>query len=282
MKKKFRGHQAKTKDETPRRDFNDRRGENLKPDSRSSAVYGVLPVLELLRANARRIDKIVIAEGVREHRLAEIVETAREKDIVVNFAPRENLNKIAGPGANHQGVLAFAAAAEYAEPDEILDSLDEKALLLILDGVEDPHNLGALLRVADCTGVDGILIPERRAVGLTETVAKSSAGAVEYVKVAKVANLNRLIEELKERNVWVVGTSVDAETAYMDWDWTRPSALVLGGEGKGLHRLVAENCDVLVKIPMYGKIDSLNVSVAAGVILFEALRQRNQSSDSDV
>ena len=282
MKKKFRGHQAKTKDETPRRDFNDRRGENLKPDSRSSAVYGVLPVLELLRANARRIDKIVIAEGVREHRLAEIVETAREKDIVVNLAPRENLNKIAGPGANHQGVLAFAAAAEYAEPDEILDSLDEKALLLILDGVEDPHNLGALLRVADCTGVDGILIPERRAVGLTETVAKSSAGAVEYVKVAKVANLNRLIEELKERNVWVVGTSVDAEMAYTEWDWTRPSALVLGGEGKGLHRLVAENCDVLVKIPMYGKIDSLNVSVAAGVILFEALRQRNQSSDSDV
>ena len=279
MKKKFRRHQAKTKDETPRRDFNDRRGENLKPDSRSSAVYGVLPVLELLRANARRIDKIVIAEGVREHRLAEIVETAREKDIVVNFAPRENLNKIAGPGANHQGVLAFAAAAEYAEPDEILDSLDEKALLLILDGVDDTHNLGALLRVADCTGVDGILIPERRAVGLTETVAKSSAGAVEYVKVAKVANLNRLIEELKERNVWVVGTSVDAETAYMDWDWTRPSALVLGGEGKGLHRLVAENCDVLVKIPMYGKIDSLNVSVAAGVVLFEALRQRNPGNE---
>jgi len=274
MKKKFRGHAQRSRDDAPRENV---RKQNA-PPARSPAVYGVLPVLELLRANARRIDKIVIAEGAREHRLAEIVETARENDVVVNFAPRENLNKIAGPGANHQGVLAFAAAAEYASPDEILDSLGDDALLLVLDGVEDPHNLGAVLRVADCTGVDGILIPERRAVGLTETVAKSSAGAVEYVKVAKAANLNRLIEELKERNIWVVGTSVDAEMAYTDWDWTRPTALVLGGEGKGLHRLVAENCDVLVKIPMYGKIDSLNVSVAAGVILFEALRQRAKSS----
>lgn len=276
MKKKFRGHHpAKTKDEPPRKTF----AKERPAPSRSAAVYGVLPVLELLRANVRRIDKILIAEGAREHRLAEIIETARENDIVVNFAPRETLNKIAGPGANHQGVLAFAAAAEYASPDEILDGLGNDALLLVLDGVEDPHNLGALLRVADCTGVNGILIPERRAVGLTETVAKSSAGAVEYVKVAKAANLNRLIEELKERNVWVVGTTMDAEMVYTDWDWTRPSALVLGGEGKGLHRLVAENCDVLVKIPMYGKIDSLNVSVAAGVVLFEALRQRNPGNE---
>lgn len=273
MKKKFRGYAPRSRDDAPRQ--NSAR-EKVSP-SRSSVVFGVLPVLELLRANARRVDKIMIADGARESRLAEIVETARENDIPVNFAPRETLNKIAGPGANHQGVLAFAAAAEYASPDEILDNLSSDALLLVLDGLEDPHNLGAVLRVADCTGVDGILIPERRAVGLTETVAKSSAGAVEYVKVAKVANLNRLIGELKERNVWVVGTTMDAETAYTDWDWTRPSALVLGGEGRGLHRLVAENCDVLVKIPMYGKIDSLNVSVAAGVILFEALRQRVQN-----
>jgi len=273
MKKKFRGHAPKSRIESPPKNF----GREKAAPARSSTVYGVLPVLELLRANARRIDKIMIAEGAREHRLAEIVEAARESDILVNFVPRESLNKTAGPGANHQGVLAFAAAAEYALPDEILDSLGDRALLLVLDGVEDPHNLGAVLRVADCTGLDGILIPERRAVGLTETVAKSSAGAVEYVKVAKVANLNRLIGELKERNVWVVGTTTDAEMAYTEWDWTRPTALVLGGEGHGLHRLVAENCDVLVKIPMYGKIDSLNVSVAAGVILFEALRQRVQN-----
>jgi 23S rRNA (guanosine2251-2'-O)-methyltransferase len=147
--------------------------------------------------------------------------------------------------------------------------------LLILDGVEDPRNLGAVLRSAECSGVDGVFIPERRAVGLNDTVAKSSAGAIEYVKVAKVANLNRLIEKLKERNIWVVGTSGDAETSYTDWDWTRPSAIVLGAEGSGLHRLVAENCDTLVKIPMYGKIDSLNVSVAAGVIMFEVRRQRS-------
>jgi 23S rRNA (guanosine2251-2'-O)-methyltransferase len=232
----------------------------------------------MLRANARRVDKIMIAEGVREKRLGDVIEAARENDVLVNFAPRESLNKIAGPGANHQGVLAFAAAAEYASPDDIIDAAGDDALLLILDGVEDPHNLGAILRVADCTGADGVIIPERRAVGLTETVAKSSAGAIEYVKVAKTANLNRLIEGLKERNIWVVGTTMDAGISYTDWDWTRASALVLGGEGKGLHRLVAENCDVLVKIPMYGKIDSLNVSVAAGVILFEALRQRQESS----
>ena len=273
MKKKFRGREPKSRNEEPRQKYNDRREEQRS----NSAIYGVLPVLELLRAKARRIDKIIIAEGAREHRLSEIVETARENDILVNFAPRETLNRIAGPNANHQGVAALAAAADYASSDEILDNLNDNALLLVLDGVEDPHNLGAVLRVADCTGADGILIPERRAVGLTETVAKSSAGAVEYVKVAKVANLNRLIEELKERNIWVVGTSVDAPMAYTDWDWTRPCALVLGGEGKGLHRLVAENCDVLVKIQMYGKIDSLNVSVAAGVILFEAVRQRAES-----
>jgi 23S rRNA (guanosine2251-2'-O)-methyltransferase len=147
---------------------------------------------------------------------------------------------------------------------------------VVLDGVEDPRNLGAILRSAECAGVDGVFLPERRAVGLTETVAKSSAGATEYVRIAKVGNINRLIEELKSRDIWVVGTSGDAKTSYTDWDWTRPSALVLGGEGSGLHRLVAENCDVLVKIPMYGKIESLNVSVAAGVILFEALRQRNK------
>ena len=170
--------------------------------------------------------------------------------------------------------MAFTAASGYVETDDILENAGETPLILLLDGVEDPRNFGAIIRVAECAAVDGIIIPERRAVGLTDTVAKSSAGAVEYVKVAKTVNLNRFIEKLKEQNIWVVGTSMDAEMEYSDWDWTRPSALVLGGEGSGLHRLVAENCDVLVKIPMYGKIDSLNVSVAAGVILFEARRQR--------
>jgi len=140
--------------------------------------------------------------------------------------------------------------------------------------VEDPRNLGAILRGVECAGADSVFIPERRAVGLTETVAKSSAGATEYVKVAKVANINNLIDRLKEHNIWVVGAGGEAETIYTEWDWTQSSALVLGGEGKGLHRLTAEKCDALVKIPMLGRIESLNVSVAAGVILFEAVRQR--------
>jgi 23S rRNA (guanosine2251-2'-O)-methyltransferase len=178
------------------------------------------------------------------------------------------------PDVNHQGVAAKTSAAAYADTDEILANIDARSLLLVLDGVEDPRNFGAILRTAECAGVTSVVIPERRSVGLTETVVRSSAGASEYVKVAKAGNINRFIKELKEKKVWVVGTSVEAEMLYTEWDWRQPSALVLGGEGRGLHRLVAENCDVLVKIPMYGKIQSLNVSVAAGVILFEARRQR--------
>jgi 23S rRNA (guanosine2251-2'-O)-methyltransferase len=237
-------------------------------------LYGVLPVFEALRANSRRIDKVLIVEGAREHRLREIVELARENGILVDRVSRDHLAKIAGPDANTQGVIAFTAAADYLTQDEILDQIEGHALLVILDGVEDPRNLGAILRTVECAGADGVFIPERRAAGLTESVAKSAAGATEFVKVAKVQNLNRLIEELKSRNIWVVGTSGDASMDYADWDWRQPSALIMGSEGSGLHRLVAENCDVLVKIPMYGKIESLNVSVAAGVVLFEARRQR--------
>ncbi len=237
-------------------------------------VYGVLPVLELLRANSRRVEKIYVAEGAREKRLSDIFDSARQAGVLVNRISRENLDRMVETTANHQGVLAITASADYVPSDEILDKITENALLIVLDGVEDPRNLGAILRTIEGAGAEGVFIPERRAVGLTETVAKSSAGAVEYVRVAKVPNINRLIEELKERNIWTVGTSAEAEKDYTDWDWTQPSALVLGGEGKGLHRLTAESCDVLVKIPMYGKIESLNVSVAAGVILFEAKRQR--------
>jgi 23S rRNA (guanosine2251-2'-O)-methyltransferase len=242
----------------------------------SQHVFGVLPVLESLRADARRVEKIFVAEGAREKRLSEIFDLARENGILVNKTTRENLARMVAPDANHQGVVAVKAAATYISADEIFDSLTENALLVVLDGVEDPRNLGAILRSVEGAGAGGVFIPERRAVGLTETVAKSSAGAVEYVKVAKVANVNRLIEELKERNIWTIGTSAEAEKDYTDWDWTQPSALLLGGEGKGLHRLTAEKCDVLVKIPMHGQIESLNVSVACGVILFEARRQRKE------
>lgn len=241
----------------------------------SSVIYGLLPVLEALRASARRIERIYLAEGSRERRLDEIFELARDKGVPIDRISREALSRRVGPDVNHQGVAAAASAADYVSADDLFDGIGA-ALLVVLDGVEDPRNLGAVLRTAECAGADGVIIPERRAVGLTDTVAKSSAGATEYVKVAKVSNLNSLIKDLKQRNIWVVGTSGDASMGYTDWDWKQPSALVLGAEGSGLHRLVKENCDVLVKIPMYGKIESLNVSVAAGVVLFEAKRQRGE------
>ncbi len=244
----------------------------------SSLIYGLLPVLEALRADNRRIDKVMVADGAKEHRISEIIDLCRSRSIPWSRISRDSFIKHLDPSANHQGVLAFSASADYVDTDQIFEKGCDTPLFVVLDGVEDPRNLGAILRTAECSGVDGVIIPERRAVGLTDTVAKSSAGAIEYVRVAKTTNINRFIEELKERDVWVVGAGGDADMNYTDWDWTRPTALVLGGEGGGLHRLVAENCDVLVKIPMYGKIDSLNVSVAAGVILFEAKRQRAASS----
>jgi 23S rRNA (guanosine2251-2'-O)-methyltransferase len=269
-----------------KRKFNDvrpRRDDNRRPPARTedrptahATTFGVLPVLEALRANARRIDKIVVAEGAREKRLQEIFDLARQTGIRVDRVPREVHERSVDSTANHQGVIAFTSAADYVAVEDLLDGIEGVPLLVVLDGVEDPRNLGAVLRSAECAGASGVVIPDRRAAGLTETVAKSSAGAIEYVKVAKTTNLNRLIEDLKERNIWVVGTSGDGGTEYTDWDWRQPSALVLGAEGSGLHRLVAENCDVLVKIPMYGKIGSLNVSVAAGIILFEARRQRSR------
>ncbi len=246
----------------------------------SPLIFGVLPILEALRAGARKMEKILIADGIHEKRLNEIMALAKENRVPFQKVPRANLSKFLEPGANHQGVVAFVASANYYDADKLLAEIvqkieaGEKPLIVILDGVEDPRNFGAILRTVECAGVDGVFIPERRAVGLTETVVKSSAGATEYVKVAKVTNLNRLIEELKEKNVWVVGTSFETDKCYTDWDWNQPTALVIGSEGKGLHRLVAENCDMLIKIPMRGKIESLNVSVATGVILFEALRQR--------
>jgi 23S rRNA (guanosine2251-2'-O)-methyltransferase len=242
-------------------------------------IFGVSPVLEALRADSRRIDKIVVASGAKEHRLRDIFDLAKQQHLIIDRVTREQLDRITGREVNHQGIAAFTAEAGYVGADEVLNGLDQNALILALDGVEDPRNLGAILRTAECAGVDGVFIPERRAVGLTETVTKAAAGATEHIKVAKVSNLNLFIKELQSRDIWVVGASMDAGIDHTEWDWTRNSALVLGGEGRGLHRLVAENCDILVKIPMYGRIESLNVSVAAGVILFEARRQRKAKSE---
>ena len=246
-------------------------------------IFGVLPVLEALRAENRSIEKIIIADGAHEKRLSEILLLARNNGVSFQKVPRENLSRLVENGANHQGIIAFVAAADYYPTGKLLDEVyrkveaGEKPLIVILDGVEDPRNFGAILRTIECAGADGVFIPERRAVGLTETVAKSAAGATEYVKVAKVTNINRLIDELKEHNIWIIGTSGEAKMNYTDWDFNVPCALILGGEGKGLHRLTAEKCDALVKISMRGKIESLNVSVACGVILFEAERQKQIS-----
>jgi 23S rRNA (guanosine2251-2'-O)-methyltransferase len=242
-------------------------------------VFGVQPVLEALRAGTRPVERLTVAEGAHETRLREILEIARYADIPVRRVPRSELQRLAA-GANHQGVVATIAAAHYTHADDLLDALAarvgtaEPPLAVVLDGVEDPRNLGAVIRTVECAGAHGVFVPERRASGLTETVAKAAAGALEYVPVARAANVVRLMEELKARGVWTIGTAAGAETSYADWDWTQPCALLLGGEGEGLRRLVRERCDVLVSIPLRGRIESLNVSVAAGIVLYEAVRQR--------
>jgi 23S rRNA (guanosine2251-2'-O)-methyltransferase len=245
----------------------------------SDRIYGLIPVLEALRAGQRTIDTIMVAEGARHRRLRELLDLAKEAGVPIHRVPRISLDRLSKE-TTHQGVVARTAAARYAHADQILDQLasgpggDEPPLVLVLDGIEDPRNLGAILRTAECAGVHGVFIPERRAVGLTDTVAKTAAGAVEYVPLARVTNLVRLIEQLKERNIWVVGAAADGPSDYTEWDWTLPSAIFLGSEGSGLHRLVKERCDTLVRIPVLGHLKSLNVSVAAGVLLYEALRQR--------
>lgn len=248
------------------------------PPEETSRLYGLNPVLEALRAGRRQLADITIAEGAHDARLRELLERARQAKVPVRRVPRSALPSEVGKV--HQGIVASVAAAKYADAEVLLDELGTRIgspdapLVVVLDGVEDPRNFGAILRTVECAGANGVFIPERRAVGLTEVVAKSSAGAVEHVPVARVTNIVRLLDQLKELNIWTVGTGADARTDYTEWDWKQPSALILGNEGSGLHRLVRERCDTLVSIPVTGRIDSLNVSVAAGVILYEALRQR--------
>ncbi len=248
-----------------------------------NVVYGVNAVLEALRAGKRQVEMITILQSARPDRLKAVLDLAREKGVPVQRVPRLDLDRRSGE-ARHQGVVARIAAAHYADADELLDRLAARVgspdppLVLGLDGIEDPRNMGSIVRTAECAGVHGVFIAERRAVGLTGVVAKVAAGALEYVPVARVTNLVRLIEQLKERNIWVVGAAADAKQLHTEWDWTLPAAVFLGSEGHVLHRLVREHCDTLVRIPVVGKLDSLNVSVAAGVLLYEARRQRNSLS----
>src|SRR5262245_9840770 len=236
-------------------------------------IYGVLPVLEALRAGARRIERIVIAEGVRDSRLREVLEVGRNAGVPIRREPRVALDRMTR-NANHQGVIAVVTEATYSDVGDLLNEITKETIFILLDGVEDPHNLGAIIRTAECGGATAVIIPERRAAHLTDAVAKTSAGAVEHLPVARVGNLAAFIEELKKRSVWVVGVESSGQTTYTEFDYSGAVALVLGGEGIGLHRLVRERCDVVVSIPLRGKVTSLNVSVAVGVVLFEALRQR--------
>ena len=243
-------------------------------------IFGINPVTEALKAG-RPIQRLLIAEQRKSDRdILEIIRLAKGRGTEVRIATRDALKREA-PNALHQGVIAITAARQYAALDDILQLPAQKGqapLYLVLDGVEDPRNLGALLRTAEATGVHGVIIPERRAVGLTETVAKAAAGALEYVPVVKVVNIVNALEELKKAGVWVAGAEDGGDALYWDADFDRPIALVLGGEDKGVRRLVRERCDYLLSLPLMGNITSLNVSVAAGVLLYEVLRQRRKKA----
>ena len=269
-----------------RRSFKDRTNDNSDAPAAdtSNTVYGLNPVLEMLRAGGKQLQQLTISDAARHERMKELLELAKQARIPIHRVPRNAIDRLL-PGISHQGVVARVAAAKYSDADDLLDELASRVrdgrppLVLGLDAVEDPRNLGAILRTAECAGVNGVFIPERRAVGLTGTVAKTAAGALDRVPVARVINLVQLIEQLKQRNIWVIGAAADGTSDYTKWDWTVPSALFLGSEGSGLHRLVKERCDALVRIPVRGQIESLNVSVATGAILYEALRQRGAVKD---
>ncbi len=239
-------------------------------------IYGINAVAEALKARGRAFEWVGIAKERHDLRLQRVIEECRKIGVPVRFVQRPELDRMAGNGA-HQGVVAVTSAKQYSDLDDLLGAKRGKfSLIVVLDGVEDPHNLGAVLRTADAAGADGVVIPERRAVGVTGTVAKASAGASEHLPVARVTNIARTVEELKSHNVWVVGLDERAPQTYDSLDYNMDCAVVLGAEGTGVHDLVRRKCDFLVSIPMLGKVPSLNVSVAAAVVLYEIVRQRRK------
>lgn len=240
----------------------------------SEQIEGRNAVLEAFRSG-KCVDKLFILDGCQDGPVRTIAREARKTDTIINYVSKERLDQLSETRA-HQGVIAQAAAYEYSAVDEILARAEEKGeppFLILLDNVEDPHNLGAIIRTANLAGAHGVIIPKRRAVGLTSTVAKTSAGAINYTPVAKVTNIVRMIEELKEKGIWFVCADMGGEIMY-DLDLTGPMGLVIGNEGEGVSRLVREACDFTASIPMKGDIDSLNASVAAGVLAYEIVRQR--------
>lgn len=241
-------------------------------------LIGRNAVIEALK-NTRRVNRLLIAEGAGtkngDGSLGEIIALAREKKVKFETVPRETIEGIAS-GHRHQGVIAYVAPVEYADLDEVVNeaAAKEAPLLILLDGIEDPHNLGAILRTADAVGADGVLLPRHHSVPLNATVAKTSAGAIEYVPVARIGNIAQTLKELKKKGFWVYGADMDGDCDYDKADFTGPVVLIIGSEGQGMARLTRENCDTIVSLPMAGKINSLNASVAGAILMYEVSRQR--------
>jgi 23S rRNA (guanosine2251-2'-O)-methyltransferase len=241
-------------------------------------IFGRNPVMEAIKSG-KEIEKIYISKTAKGN-ISKIINLAKEAGIVVSTTDNETLSKLAG-SQNHQGIVALSAVYQYFEVEDLLEYAEqkkEKPFLLILDEITDPHNLGAIIRSAEAFGVHGIIIPKRRAVGVNATVVKTSAGAVEHMKIAKVSNINNTIRNLKERGLWIVGTDVNGGKSFEEIDYDFPVALVIGNEGKGVSKLVLQNCDFVVKIPMKGKINSLNASVAASLLIYQVVSKRNDKA----
>ncbi|MBU7594045.1 23S rRNA (guanosine(2251)-2'-O)-methyltransferase RlmB [Metabacillus halosaccharovorans] len=237
-------------------------------------IIGRNPVIEVLKSS-RDINKIWVAENSLKGQAQQITKLAKERGITINFVPKKKIDQMVE--GNHQGVIAQVAAYEYVHVDDILNVAKQRGelpFLLLLDEIEDPHNLGSIMRTADAVGAHGIVIPKRRAVGLTATVAKSSTGAIEHIPVARVTNMARTIDELKEKGVWIVGTDAKGADDYRNLDGKMSLALIIGSEGKGIGRLIKEKCDFLIKMPMVGHVTSLNASVAASLLMYEVYRKR--------
>ena len=257
----------------PRRDFD--RAPRQEVEENENQLEGRNALTEALRSG-RTIDKVFIASGETDKGLQRLAAMAKDAGAVVVPVDRRKLDQMSQSHA-HQGIIALAAAHEYATVEDILaeaESRGQNPLIVICDELSDPHNLGAILRTAECAGAHGVIIPKRRSVGLTAVVAKASAGAIEYMKVARVTNIAATIKELKSAGIWVFGTAADAQCQLYQADLKGPTAIVIGSEGQGMSRLVQENCDVTVSIPMQGRISSLNASAAASILLYEAVRQR--------
>lgn len=242
----------------------------------SEFILGKNPVIEALRAE-HAINKIWIGEGSQKGQMTKLLQLAKEQGVLVQHVPKKKLDQLVN-STNHQGVVASIAAYEYAELEDLFANAakrGEQPFFLLLDEIEDPHNLGSILRTADACGVHGVIIPKRRAVGLTQAVAKSSTGAIEYVPVARVTNLARTMDDMKKQGIWFAGTDATGADDYRAGQFDMPITLVIGSEGKGISRLIKEKCDFLIKIPMVGHVTSLNASVAASLLMYEVYRKRN-------